>query len=109
MRQKKRITKYYEKASELVREYTDILNIAHNLYEMEKMKFLLLDEDQVAIFNLRNKLEIERNEETTNKFSKFYYHCKDLNDSVDINQIRQALLQRKKSKQFNKKLAELIV
>ena len=103
----KKISNYYSEVEEIVSGYTDILNIVQNAFEMEKLKYLLMDEDQVAIFNLRSKLSFERESTNQSEFSKYYYFCKDLNDSVNVEQIKSELKERPNQIRFNKRLIDL--
>jgi len=103
----KKIANHYREVEEIVSGYTDILNIVQNAFELEKLKYLLMDEDQVAIFNLRSKLSFERGSANQSEFSKYYYFCKDLNDSVNVEQIKSELKERPNQIRFNKRLIDL--
>ncbi len=87
-------------------QYTDMLNITNNIYELEKLKFLLLDEDQIALFNIRCKINVDRNDQNISNFSRSYYFAKDLNDSIDENQIMNELKDRSSQKLLNKRLID---
>ena len=103
----KKISNHYKEVEEIVSSYTDILNIVQNSFEMEKLKYLLMDEDQVAIFNLRSKLSFDKEASNSSEFSKFYYFCKDLNDNVKTEQIKQELKERQDQQRFNSRLIDL--
>jgi len=102
-----KIKQYYDKVNEIVYSYSDILNITNLMFEFEKLKYLLLDEDQAAVFNYRSKIEVSKNSKKGSKFSSFYYFLKDLNDSVDLNIIKKELLERDNQKRFNERLINL--
>jgi len=76
---------------------------------MEKLKYLLMDEDQVAIFNYRSKIEVSKCYLNGSKFNNFYYFMKDLNDNVDFDQIKNELVERDNQKRFNLRLKNLSV
>jgi len=103
----KKIATHYKEVEEIVSSYTDILNMVQTSFEMEKMKYLLMDEDQVAIFNLRSKVSFERDSPNSSEFSKFYYFSKDLNDNIKTDQIQQELLERPNQQRFNARLVDL--
>jgi len=104
-----KINKYYEELRDIVFPYTDILNITNNIFEMEKLKYLLMDEDQVAVFNYRSKIEVSNCYLNGSKFNNFYYFMKDLNDNVDVEQIKNELVDRDNQKRFNLRLKNLSV
>ena len=101
------VKKYYDKVINIVKEYTDILNITNNIFEVEKLKYLLMDEDQAAVFNYRSKVEISKKTKKDSKFNNFYYFLKELNDSVDVNQIKKELMERDTQKRHNNRLCTL--
>ncbi len=103
---KLKISNYYQKVEVFIDEYTDMLNITNNIYELEKLKYLLLDEDQIAIFNIRSKINVERDEANISNFSKGYYFVKDLNDGIDEKQIMNELELRTTQKKLNKRLID---
>jgi len=102
----KRISHYYDNFQDHILEYTDILNFTNNIREMEKLKYLLFDEDQVALFNLRTKLHLNTSKSSSN-FSDYIFYTKDLNDELNIEEIKKAILKRNKKKLLNKNLVSL--
>ena len=102
-----KINKYYEELRDIVNPYTDILNITNNIFEMEKLKYLLMDEDQVAVFNYRSKIEVSKCYLNGSKFNDFYYFMKDLNDNIDVELIKNELVDRDNQKRFNFRLKNL--
>ncbi len=105
----RKIANYYKEIEDLVAPYTDILNISYNMLELEKLKYILMDEDQIALFNMRRKIQVDKNdEEKLSFFSKCFYFSKDLNDSVNDTQIKKEILERKSQLRFNRKLIQIL-
>ncbi len=71
------------------------------------MKYLLLDEDQTALFNYRLKIDMKSNLSKPTKYSDYYNFSKGLNDEVKIDLIKKQLALRKDNKIFNSKLLDL--
>jgi len=102
------INDYYEKVRPLARDYTDILNISYNIYEMEKLKYLLFDEEQIALFNLRSKVNVTNKNIANTNFTKFYYYTKELDDEIPNEQLKIEIELREKQKVFNERLVNLV-
>ena len=102
-----KIQTYYDNVLPIVNSYTDFLNLSNSLLDMEKLKYLLMDEDQVAVFNYRSKIEISNNPLVTSAFNGYYYFTKELNDGVKVEQIKNELLRRDDQKRFNERLTSL--
>ncbi len=101
----KKIKEYYEQISEIIDPYVDILSISNNVFEMEKLKYMLMDEDQVALFNLRNsKIYVEPKAIDQSRFSHYYYYTKDLDNEIDIDSIKKKISSEYKNDDFNRKL-----
>ncbi len=104
----KKISTYYEKIDFLVTYYTDILSISNNIFELEKLKYLLLDEDQVSLFNYRMKLNVKSDLNQNSKYADYYYFTKSLNDDINLGEIQHRIRNRNDNKFFNKRLADLV-
>ena len=59
-------------------EYTDLLNLVNTKAELEKLKFVLLTEQQLAIFNLITLPEIPNKTVLRKDISKLYKYSRDL-------------------------------
>ncbi len=100
-----KIENFYQLLNYYMKDYTDICNITNNIYEMEKMKYLLMDEDQASIFSLRTKIHVKENlQKHSNNFSTYYYFLRDLNDFVDIDGVKMDILKRENQKTMNRRL-----
>ncbi len=67
------------------------------------MKYILLNEDQIALFNLRtSKIKVEQLEVEESSFSKYYYFMKELDNEVETDLIRKDISERKDD--LNRKL-----
>ncbi len=102
-----KINNFYESLSPYIKEYVDICNISNNIFEVEKLKYLLLDEDQAALFNLRTKIHIlgdSKHPQTA--FMDYFYLLKDLNDSVKVDLITKQLMARPTDCLMNSRLLE---
>ena len=104
----RKVNDYYNNISDEIDEYTDMLNITNNIFELEKLKYVLMDEDQVALFNSRSKVQMDIKKVDTSSFSKFYYFTKELNEDVKINELVKNISLRETDKKFNQKLVDLI-
>jgi hypothetical protein len=68
----KTLNYYYEKLCAYAFEYTDVMNIAKNLNEIEKIKFVMFDKYQLAMFNKNAKIENPLLRDSKNKMSELY-------------------------------------
>ncbi len=106
----RKIKNFYETLELYTKDYTDICNITNNIFEMEKMKYLLMDEDQAAIFSLRTKAHVKQNlQNQSSNFSRYYYFLRDLNDFVEIDNIKCDILEREHQKTFNQRLINMTI
>lgn len=103
----RKITNYYNKLSSLIDSYTDILSICNNIFEVEKLKYVIMDEDQVAIFNIRNKVHVDPKFINQSIYSKYYYFTKEMFDNMELSKIRKELLERPDKDKFNEKIVNL--
>jgi len=87
-RRANKIKNYYDKLYNMTKKYTDIINISNNIYEVEKLKYLLLDNTQMKIFNLRNKINCRR-DMANDKFTSYFYTIHDLEEGFDVNNTKE--------------------
>lgn len=65
-----------------------------------------MNEDQITLFNLRNKFHFNGSEKS-NDFSDFYYFSKDINEEINLEEIKKSLLSSEENKELNKKLVNM--
>ena len=60
-------------------EYTDLLNVSKSMLELEKLKFALLTEEQLALFNLIAKPQNPKKHGSKNIVTRLYEYSKNVN------------------------------
>ncbi len=109
----KKIANYYKGLSNITSEYTDMLTITNNIFEMEKLKFILFDEDQTALFNYRNKVNVKSDIHVSkflnikDNFTEYFYFTKNLNNAIDLRELKIELKNRNNRDTMNSKLIKL--
>ncbi len=75
-RRMKNLNEHFKKLYDYSISYTDVLTIANKFSEIDKMKFVLLDQKQMAIFNIKAKLG-DPLREKKNKMTELFIYDKD--------------------------------
>ncbi len=104
----RKVSKFYNELSEYFTNYLDYANICNNILETEKIKYLLMDPDQIALFSVRKKIQLlEDEEEPSNEISKHFYFIHELHDEIETDKIRKELESKNKDDTINQRLLEL--
>jgi hypothetical protein len=75
---------YFKKLNEYAIGYTDVLNIAEHLNDIEKIKIVLFSKRQLALFNSIANIENPLNLEGKNKLTSYYKFAKDMSSNRSI-------------------------
>ena len=78
-------------------EYTDVITFVNTTTELEKLKYILFSEEQLALYNLISSPEIPIKDNFKKKVSKLYKYSKNIKD------------QRNEIIKFNEKLKSNVI
>ena len=94
IKQKERILK---SINHICMEYTDVITFVNTTTELEKLKYILFSEEQLALYNLISSPEIPIKDNFKKKVSKLYKYSKNIKD------------QRNEIIKFNEKLKSNVI
>jgi hypothetical protein len=90
-----------------VLDYIDIIKLSKSLLEIEKLKFVLLNKEQLALFNMISNPESPLKIKLTNKLSDLYNYT--FNEKEQLKYANNYVAKGKKLSQIDRNLLELLV
>ena len=102
--------KVFDSIDNIITGYTDILSIIINTTEVEKLKYILLSEHQLALFNFISLPEIPLKKNMKKKVSNLYKYSKNYKDQEQqiIKYIEKLKSKEKKISRLEKRLIDII-